>query len=194
VGIESIEGWGAPTLQLSTRGDWERARTLSLPASVELIEGLVDELRADSPPDLAAELLWPGPPVVFVGARFELGEAARFRSCVRTLGARHGWEPAEALTALAGGLPGPPVRAELGAVNAWRSVGPLEIALDQPASAVGDAVAQRADLIASPYPLALEIIHDRPREAWWAVEVSERSPGVQRVDVERVARLLQSAR
>jgi hypothetical protein len=57
---------GAPLLQVAVDGWWEDAATVELPAVEEagrLLEGL-------SGSDVAVEVLWPGPPIVFVGARF----------------------------------------------------------------------------------------------------------------------------
>jgi hypothetical protein len=177
---------GVPVLQVAVDGWWERAASAALPGSAEDVERL---LEAAGTGEAAVEVLWPGPPVVFVGARF-----ARGRPPLRELAARADWSPSQALRALAGGPLGPPVRAELGAFNAWRSLGPLRLALDATAPAVRQALARRPDLAHCPRPVALEIAHDRPREAWWAIEVSVPRDAAHAVSADRVAQLLAAAR
>jgi hypothetical protein len=110
----------------------------------------------------------------------------------REIAARSGWTPSQALETLAGGPLGPPVRAELGAVNAWRSVEPLPLPIGADAAAIEAALADRTDLARCHRPVALEIVHQKPRQAWWAIEVSSHQAGMHQVRVERVAQLLRS--
>jgi hypothetical protein len=165
-------------------GWWEYASAVQLPAMTE-----VDRLlEGRSERELAVEVLWSGPPIVFVGARFGSGS----RPPLREIAARGDWTPSQALRILAGGPLGPPVRAELGAVNAWRSVGSLPLEIDARAGAIKGALVRRADLACCRRPIALEVVHEHPREAWWAIEVSVRHDETHRVRVERVAELLRS--
>jgi hypothetical protein len=181
----------APILQLASRGEWDRARTLPLPAPAAAVDELVEELLAEGPPDLAAELLWEGPPIVFVGARYAPHEAPELRQRLKTVAAKSHWDPAGALAGLASGPLGPPVAAELGAVNEWRAVGPLPIGLDADAADVREALAERPDLALCRRPVALELVlQHTPREAWRAVEVSSPGPDGHVVDPDRVVAAL----
>jgi hypothetical protein len=153
--------------------------------SLRALETLLERLAET---EVAAEVLWPGPPTGFVGARFRRTE----RSHLRVIAARANCAPSYALKALAGGSLGPAVRAELGAVNAWHSVGPLPVALDVDAAAVASALRCRADLALCDHPVALEVVHEGPRPAWWAIEVSSKAAGGHQVHAHRVAYLLSS--
>jgi hypothetical protein len=174
---------GAPLLQVAFDGWWERAAVAALPAAPEEADRLLERSGAD---DVAVEVLWPGPPVVFVGARFDRAD----RPPLRELAGRADWTPSRALELLASGPLGPAVRAELGAVNAWRSVGPVALELDAQPAAVERALAGRPQLASCRAPVALEVVHAQPREAWWAVEVSGPRGGGQQVRLERVSEAL----
>jgi hypothetical protein len=149
---------GRPVLQVAVDGWWERATQVPLPARPPAL--------APQAGDVAVEVLWPGRPIVFVGARYAHGEVPPLTQ----LSARDDWSPSKALAVLAGGALGPPVRAEVGAVNAWRSVGPLVVGLGDDEPAVAAALASRPDLASCGHPLALEVAVVAPREAWWAIE------------------------
>jgi len=174
---------GAPLLQVAFDGWWERAASVAPPTSPSEADRLLERPEAD---DVAVEVLWPGPPVVFVGARFARAD----RPPLRELAARADWTPSRALELLASGPLGPAVRAELGAVNAWRSVGPLPLALDAHPAAIARALADRPQLATCRVPVALEVVHEHPREAWWAIEVSVAPAGAHEVRLERVTEAL----
>ena len=178
---------GTPQLQVAAEGWWEHATAAPLPLTPGGVDGLLDAFGAT---EVGVEVLWSGPPAVFVGAR--VGRVDR--PLLREIAARWDWTPSQALEILAGGPLGPPVRAELGAVNAWRSVEPLPLRLDADAPAIETALAGRTDLASCHRPVALEIVHEKPRHAWWAIEVSSRQAGMHQVRVERVAQLLRSRR
>jgi hypothetical protein len=135
---------------------------------------------------LAVEVLRPGPPIVFVGARVGRDDQLK----LRVVGASDDWLPSQLREAVVGGPLGSALRAELGAINAWRSVGPLQLALDASISAVRDALSGRVDLLRCSHPVALEITHRQPREGWWAIEVSDREGTTHVVDVEKVVNAL----
>jgi hypothetical protein len=149
----------------------------------ELIESLA-RMRG-----LAVEVLWPGPPTVFVGARVGRSDELMLRE----VAANDGWPPSHVLETLAGGPLGPATRAELGAINAWHSVGPLSLALDASVSVAGAALSSRVDLMRCRHPVALEVAHFQPREGWWAIEVSQRQGTIHVVDVEKVVEVLRCA-
>jgi hypothetical protein len=177
---------GVPQLQVAVEGCWERAVTIRLPAPASEVDRLLAGL---SGADVAVELVW-GPPIVFVGARLE--SVARPVLC--ELAARRDWTASGALAVLASGPPGPPVRAELGAVNAWRSVGPLPIAIDADTQAIARALAGRPDLMRCRRPVALEVVHQNAREIWSAIQVSTQHDDIHRTSAARVAALLSSLR
>jgi hypothetical protein len=177
---------GRPLLQVAAHGRWESADVAPLPLTRESVDEVLYRLGA---PEVAVEVLWPGPPAVFVGARVAGGDRPR----LGRLAARSDWTPTRALQVLAGGPLGPPVHAELGAINAWRSVGAVPIGLDADAATIASALAGRADLALCHRPVALEILSEEPRQAWWAIEVSSREAGAHRVRVDQVVRLLSRA-
>jgi len=174
---------GAPLLQVAFDGWWEHAAAAALPTSPEEADRLLGSPGRD---DVAVEVLRPGPPVVFVGARFGGADGPPLRQ----LAARADWTPTRALELLAPGPLGPAVRAELGAVNAWRSIRPLPLALDAQPAAIARALADRPRLATCTVPVALEVVHDQPHEAWWAIEVSVPRGRGHEVRVERVSEAL----
>jgi hypothetical protein len=178
---------GTPQLQVATHGRWELAETAPLPLTSGGVGGMVEALAGT---EVAVEVLWPGPPIVFVGAR----ASSIDRLPVREIAARRDRTPSQALRILADSRLGTAVRAELGAVNAWQSVGPLPVQIDADALALETALASRLDLACCDRPVALEIVHHGARQAWWAIEVSSREAGTHRVRVARVVQLLRSSR
>ena len=178
---------GRPVLQVAVGGRWERAHVSPLPVRHGDVDALIESLARMR--GLAVEVLWPGPPTVFVGARVGRSDELMLRE----VAANDGWPPSHVLETLAGGPLGPAARAELGAVNAWHSVGPLRLALNASVSVVGDALLSRVDLLRCSHPVALEVTHVQPREGWWAIEVSEREGATRVVDVEKVVEVLRCA-
>jgi hypothetical protein len=82
------------------------------------------------------------------------------------------------LAALAGGPPADLRHVEVGAANAWRSVGPLRLwtrGQDRPPAAAAARLNERPALARCIAPVALEVTFGRPRECWIGVEVSEPS-------------------
>lgn len=173
---------GRPGLQAATGGRWEQASSIALPAPAQELTRL---LATEG--EVAIEVMWAGPPVVFVGARDDVTSLA---PAALSLCADEAWTPSRALEVLAGATPGAPLRAELGAVDAWRSVGPVTLALAADPAEVERALAAHPGLTGSGRPVALEVVHDAPREAWWAMQVGE---GGGPVDASAVVQLLRAA-
>ena len=181
-----LEGWSAAgrprIIQAAVGGRWEEARSLAMPADAGAARALV---RGAGPPeaDVAVEFEWLGHPLVFVGARRargQEGEDARFEEDVARLAAQDPAGPAAALALLAGGPPAELDHVELGAANAWRSVGPLRLwtrGQDAPHGAVAGGLRDHPRLARCHVPVALEVGFTRPRECWIGVEVSEPSDG-----------------
>jgi len=174
---------GRPVLQLAVDGRWEDAVVVPLPADAVAVRAALAGLEGGAP---AIEVLWPGPPVVFVGARpRDVGRAAECLAAPMppTAGA--------AFALLSEGVAGPPVRAELGAVNVWRSVGPLAVPLDADADEVEKRLRGRPDLAAGcRFLVALEVVHAGAHESWWAVQVSTPTARGHVVDAAAVAEAL----
>jgi hypothetical protein len=181
---------GAPLLQVAVDGWWEQAAKVELPTLANVAGRLLEGLPSTG--DIAVEMLWPGPPIVFVGARLPSISVAS--ALLDEVAGGDGWVPTLALEMLADGPLGPPIRAELGAVNAWRSVGPLQLNPDASVAAVESALTSRPELARCRLPVALEVVHQYRREAWWAIEVSSRDNGMHNVRAARTAQLLVAAR
>jgi hypothetical protein len=173
-----LEGWSpagrSRRIQVAVSGRWEESRQLAIPADEGSVRSLVrDAAPADA--DVAAEFEWLGHPLVFVGARRGRDEQASFEAAVARVVALDPDDPALALATLAGGEPGELDHVELGAANAWQSVGPLRLWIrgepPPPATRLGDHPA----LALSPVPVALEAAFRTPRECWLGVELSEPS-------------------
>lgn len=181
--VEGLLGeWSAAgrarVLQAATDGGWEASRSVAVPADESSARALVRNAGPDDA-DVAVEFEWLGYPLVFVGAR-RAEDPAAFAAGVVAVADGNSADPLMALAALAGGLPEELDHVELGAANAWRSVGPLRLWTR------GDdvvAVDLEARLNAHPAlarcvaPVALEVSFRRPRECWLGVEVSAPSDG-----------------
>lgn len=166
-------------LQVAAGGRWEDARGVDMPADPDAARALV---RDAGPPgaDVAAEFEWLAHPLVFVGARRRPGggdDGAAFEEAVTGLAAREPAGPAEALARLAGGPPESPGHVELGAANAWQSVGPLRLwsAGEGAPGPTAGLLRDRSDLVRCVAPVALEVAFDGPRPCWIGIEVSERT-------------------
>jgi len=146
-----------------------------MPAAAGSVRSLV---REAGPGDVAVELEWLGHPLVFVGARRAPGatdDHAAFEEAVARAAQSDPSDPARALAELAGGTPSQPDHVELGAANAWQSVGPLRLWTREVGHAVGSVeslLRTRPELTFSPVPVALEVAFAHPRPCWLGVEVS----------------------
>jgi hypothetical protein len=179
-------------LQAAPAGRWEEAQAIELPGDPDGARSLV---RDAGPPDgdVAVEFEWLEP-LVFVGARRTSGEAEAFEDDVVRLTALNPAEPEVALATLAGGPPAELDHVELGAANAWQSVGPLRL-WTRGQSRLGTSVAAGLDdhpaLARCSATVALEVAFASPRECWLGVEVSERSADGHTVAVARVTAMVE---
>jgi hypothetical protein len=177
-----------PVLQIAGDGRWETAGTVPITAAPARLAAHVDQVAATAQRDVAIEALWPGQ--IFVGARWGLAESdaalagARRAQAVLSAPVTHPMEAA--LLALLGTTPNPAAEfAELGAVNAWASTGPLTLWRRGKAlasTAVDEALASRPDLTECRHPLAVEIAATEPRPCWIGVTVSTRTGSSHRLD------------
>jgi len=179
-----LEGWSATgrarIIQVAAAGRWEESRSIDMPTDAGSARSLVrDAGPADA--DVAVEFEWLGHPLVFVGARRaqgRAGEHADFEESVVRVAALDPVDTAPALAALAGGEPAELDHVELGAANAWQSVGPLRLWTRGEDGAPGTVAARLRDhpaLARCVVPVALEVAFRRPRACWIGVEVSEPS-------------------
>jgi hypothetical protein len=195
-----LSGWSARgrprIIQAAANGGWERARSVSMPADAGRVRALVrDAGPADA--DVAVEYEWLGHPLVFVGARRTAGPAGEpddLEAAAVRVAELDTPDPALALAALAGGDPVDVDHVELGAANAWRSVGPLRL-WDRDGSRASGAVAERLSdhptLARCVKPVALEVGFRGPRECWLGVEVSEPTADGHVVTAAKVESLLE---
>jgi hypothetical protein len=190
-----LGGWSAAgrprILQAAVDGRWESSRSVAVPVDEPSARALVRDAGPDDA-DVAVEFEWLGYPLVFVGAR-RAGDPGGFAAGVVAVAAGDLAEPLVALAALAGGPPEELDHVELGAANAWRSVGPLRlwtrgddiVGLD-----VEAGLSDHSRLARCVAPVALEISFRRPRECWLGVEVSTPSDGQHVVRAATVERLV----
>jgi hypothetical protein len=194
-----LDEWSAAgrarIIQVAAAGRWEEAHSAAVPAHADRARALVrDAGPADA--DVAVEYEWLGRPLVFVGARRtskSVGEPEDFEAAVALVAGLHAADPLVALAALAGGDPVEPSHIELGAANAWRSVGPLRLwdrADSRAAGAVAEQLSNHPALACCVNPVAMEVAFRGPRECWLGVEVSEPTADGHLVAAARVEMLL----
>lgn len=189
-----VDGWspaGRRTwMQAAAGGRWEDSRGIDTPAADREVRSLV---RAAGAGDVAVEFEWLGHPLVFVGARRAHGEDRAFEDAAVAVAEASPADPAVALAGLAGAEPGEPLTVELGAANAWRSIGPLRLWTrgDPPFGGSVDALLdERPDLRSCVRPVALEVTFDGRRQSWIGRELSRPTGGRHVTDPSAVDALL----
>ena len=186
-------GAGAPKrLQAAADGRWEQARMCDAPVAPALARALVADSAAPDA-DVAVEFEWVGTQLAFVGARRGPGDATAFADDVARLAAADPADPERALALLAGGPPRAPEHLELGAANAWRSVGPLRLwsagAGREPAP-LAERLREHPRLACCSAPVALVLSFGAPRECWVGLELSARVGAEHIVEAARVEALV----
>lgn len=193
----------APVVQVAADGFWEAA-LIAGGEKAEDVPDLVKRAAAVGLRDVAIEVLWPGGG--FVGARWTLEEVqaavdAGWRAAVLVAHAGidthaspdNGQAVTAALVALLDGLPDRNAdRVEVGAVNAWASVGPQLLwqrGRPETGLPLNQLPGRRPDLFQCRHPVALEIAATEPRVCWVGVIVSSQHGQVHRLDLSRVSRL-----
>jgi len=157
-------------VQLAADGAWEDCRRAPL-ATLDADAGraLLREVTRTASRDVALEVWWPGHG--FIGVRWTLDESAEAVAGLERLLAAPAVDPAGLIDAAAGGPIGPVSFAEVGAVNAWRSVGP-QIVWRRDCGIDVAALHRRPDLTSCRRPVAVEFSADLPRPLWLALEIS----------------------
>jgi len=196
-----LGGWSAAgrtrVLQAARDGRWEASRSIAVPADESSARALVRDAGPDDA-DVAVEFEWLGYPLAFVGAR-RAGDLTAFTAGVVAVADGDSADALVALAALAGGPPEELDHVELGAANAWRSVGPLRLWTRGDDVVALDLEARLSDHLALARcvaPVALEVSFRRPRECWLGVEVSAPSDGqhvVRAATVEELVRRMFAA-
>lgn len=191
-----LAGWSTAAthrrLQFSRDGRWEEAHGVEMPTDADTARSLLRE-TGDVRAHVAAEVEWLGHRLAFVGARRGADDDAAFADAVARIADREPFAPRVALEALAGGPPVRPEHAELGAANAWKSVGPLRLWDGEdalPSRDVDELLRDRLDLARCVAPVALEITFAGPRQCWVGIEVSVPSADGHVVQAEALKRLL----
>lgn len=183
-----------PVLQVAGDGRWEGARAVVVSGSSTRAAMVVQEVASTADRDVAVEVLWPGQ--AFVGVRGPVEQlddaaAAASRASVIVRSA-HGIEGA--LLGLLSTVPNPDLEfAELGAVNAWASVGPEVLWRRGNAhspQALDARLAGRPDLTICANPVAVELAVVHPRACWIGIVVSTKSGPAHYVDRQALDQVL----
>ncbi|MDQ1013257.1 hypothetical protein QFZ82_007742 [Streptomyces sp. V4I23] len=194
---QSVSSATSPVLQIAADGYWETA------AAVTLAEGRVRALEAveqvarSAQHDIAVEIMWPANAIFGVRWTVDRRDEAALRTghAYDALAAGHTAEAA--LFALLGGAPQARVEfAELGAVNAWRSVGPVTLwrqGEELSRETIDTALRRRPDIEICENPLAVELAVTSPRPCWVGVYVSVPHRQVHRLDRQALNAVLDSA-
>lgn len=160
----------APVLQVAADGQWETAQVVTgAPARARTV---VEQVARAARDDVAVEILWPGQ--AFVGVRWPAESWAEAAAAVSRSSPRRTLEAG--LLALLGTTPGSDLEfVELGAVNAWRSMGPEPLWRPGDRRAerlIGPALTRRPDLATCAHPLAVELAVTTPRPCWVGLYLS----------------------
>src|SRR4051794_6935066 len=177
-----IPALGPPHVQVTATGEWDKASVLG---NSEAAHQFLAGFRSGPPQALAVELLWPGPPISFMGVVLRGDRVGTLPDLVGVLAGSVGGSEA-ALQAMTGGELGPVAVAECGAINAWTKVPPMTLWDGERWRDPIVSLSEHPDLRECDYPVGLEVGHEH---AWYAVEVSHPLDGRHVVDETRLADL-----
>lgn len=185
-----------PVLQIVSDDQWETAETVPVAADAGPARAVVASVGRRASDTVAVELLWPGQAFVGVqwpAAVWQEAVAAVSRGHVAVTGTYmpHGEAVEAGLLALLGTAPAADVElVELGAVNAWWSVGPELLWHREDEALTGRALvsklAHRPDLTSCAHPVAVELAVTNPWPCWIGVYVSTASGPVHHLDYKRL--------
>lgn len=177
-----VPALGPPHVQVTATGEWDKASVLGdAHAARKFLAGF-----GSAPPHaLAVELLWPGPPISFVGTVLRDERVRALPELVDVLTGSPGGSEA-ALPAMTGGDLGPVAIAQCGAINAWTLVPPMTLWDGETWRDPIVELSEHPDLRVCDYPVGLEVGHEH---AWYAVEVSRRADDRHVVDQTRLVDL-----
>jgi hypothetical protein len=180
--IFPIPALGPGRVQATDTGEWDKATQLADP---EGARGFLAGFPEGPPRALAVELLWPGPPISFVGVVLRGDRVSVLPDLVDVLTGSPS-EAEAALQAMVGGELGTAEFAECGAINAWTLVPPMTLWDGETWHDPIARLSEHPDLRTCTYPVGLEVAHEH---AWYAVEISERTDGRHVVDETRLGAL-----
>jgi hypothetical protein len=167
----------AQYLQVASKGIWEGALSLEIPVN----KTILSDWLATASDDIALEIFFGE--AAFIGLRLKpfqhLAELMRFCDSPSIDSLRDIFAVPELFR-------GKPDFAELGVVNAWRSVG-AKLVWQQGESLPTldnlEKLLEDSPLWIQSKPLALELAYTKPLPHWRAVPVSEQSENVYRLDL-----------
>jgi hypothetical protein len=176
-------------VQLAADGEWESCRRTPLAAlDVDAGSALLRTVSHTARHDVGLEVWWPGHG--FIGLRWRRRESDEAVSGLERLLEAATADPVDLLEAAAGGPLGPVTFAEVGAVNAWRSIGPQTVWRRDCPIDVATSLRRRPELMSCRFPVAVEFAADTPRSVWLAVEVSTSDGERHRLDEHRLGECL----
>jgi hypothetical protein len=176
-------------VQLAADGEWESCRRTPLAAlDGDAGSALLRSVAGTARHDVGLEVWWPGHG--FIGVRWTLHESDEAVAGLERLLEAAPADPVGLLEAAAGGPLGPVSFAEVGAVNAWRSIGPQIVWRRDCPIDVATSLRRRPDLMSCRFPVAVEFAADTPRPVWLAVEVSAFDGARHRLDEHRLGKCL----
>lgn len=182
----------APVLQVAADGRWETAKVVPMGGDPAHARTVVAQVARSARDDVAVEFLWPTQ--AFVGARWPTDSwrqavvVADRRNLVLSSG---DYMPQDhvieaGLLALLDTAPSPDLEfVELGAVNAWQSVGPQrlwrrgDVLTD---SVLESTLSRRPDLTSCAHPVAVELCVTHPQPCWVGIYISTGSDPIHHLD------------
>ena len=190
----------APVLQVAADGRWETAAAVPVAGSPAAVRTVVEQVARAARVDIAVEIMWPAQ--AFVGVcwpadGWERAAAAASRG-VAVLTSGSPVPPSQtveaALLALLGTTPGTDLElVELGAVNAWHSIGPEQLWRRRAVlteQAVESVLVRRPDLANCSHPVAVELAVTDPQPCWVGIHVSTGTGPIHRLDRELLTKVL----
>jgi hypothetical protein len=169
-------------------------------AHVALARATLERAARAAGHDIAVEIMWPGQ--AFVGVRWPAAKWLDAATAMDRVGGLFGNRSSlttsttaeRGLLALLNAEPSPALeRAVLGAVDAWRSLGPEVLWRQGEAlsgQALGSILARRPDLTTCAHPVAVELVVTRPLPCWVGIYVSRHDGPVHHLDRKALDQIL----
>jgi hypothetical protein len=174
----------APILQLAADGSWETCVTFPLGVDPMAAADAAERLSRTAK-YLAMEVMWPGQ--AFVGTAWSAEQWADARTAAQRVVAAAPATAEAALTTLLDEMPGQTIEsADLGAVNAWMSVGPERL-WRRGDPVVTPLLDGRPDLMICTHPVAVEYSLSGNQVQWAAVILSEPDGSAHRLNAGKLA-------
>lgn len=173
---QSVSSMAPPVLQIAADGHWETATSVNLAEGRASALEAVEQVARAAQHDIAVEIMWPTQAICGVRWTVDRWNEAAGRTGHAYDALTTGHTAEAALFALLGSAPSAMVEfAELGAVNAWRSVGPVALwhqGEELSEEMIDTALRRRPDIESCGYPLSVELAVTNPLPCWVGVYVS----------------------